>query len=184
MPIYTRTGDKGKTSLFSGKRVWKYDARVEAYGTVDELNSFLGLVTSELRKSRKSYQKYLLQLITGIQGALFHIGASLANPKSRVLGVDLRERTFFFEEKIDEMTEELPALSNFILPGGGRLGALFHVVRSVSRRAERKLVVVSQEEQIDKKIPPYINRLSDLLFTMARFANFKEGKKEIVWSQY
>lgn len=175
MPIYTRTGDKGKTSLFNKKRVPKFHIRVEAYGTVDELNSAIGVVLS-MKYLASSIRKELIR----IQNDLFEIGSNLANPASKQLKY-LEKRVKEFEDFIDEMTQHLPKLSNFILPGGGKAGALLQFARTISRRAERRIVALSTKEKIDKGIIVYMNRLSDLLFTMARFANFKEGKKETIW---
>src|SRR3989344_4936364 len=176
--IYTRTGDKGKTSLFDGKRVFKYDKKVEAYGTIDELNSAIGVAMAEISNKRK---KKGLPLITEeleeIQKDLLEIGSSLA--VSIALPVDqLKDRPQEFEKLIDKLTRQLPPLTQFILPGGGKGGAHLHVARTVARRAERRVVGLSKTEKVDEIIIIYLNRLSDLLFTMARFVNFKEKKKE------
>lgn len=182
MAIYTRTGDKGKTSLFNGQRVSKSDLRVETYGTIDELNSTIGVVLAEISNKRQEIRRELIK----IQNDLLDIGSSLADPKSRPLK-HLTKRAKEFEEFIDWMTEKMPPLKNFILPGGGRAGAMLHLVRAISRRAERKIVALAEKNpstgsgQVDNNIIIYINRLSDLLFTMARFSNFKEKKKEIIW---
>jgi len=180
MPIYTRTGDKGQTSLFNGQRVSKADLRIEAYGTVDELNSAIGIAIAEIRNPKSEIRNELTQ----IQNDLFEIGSALASPgiKNQELGIKkLGNRVKDFEESIDNMTEKMPALSNFILPGGGRTGAMLHVARTVARRAERKVVTLLEREKIDRDIVVYLNRLSDLLFTMARFVNYKEKQKEIIW---
>jgi cob(I)alamin adenosyltransferase len=178
MPIYTRTGDKGKTSLFGGKRVLKSDERVETYGTIDELNSLLGVVVANIETRHKKLAKDL----EGIQHDLFDIGSYLANPTSQPVS-RLEERIEGFEKTIDDMTSKMPELHNFILPGGGRVGASLHQARTVCRRAERRLVGLMQQEDIDQHVVKYINRLSDLLFTMARSVNHKEKKKETIWSQ-
>jgi len=180
MPIYTRTGDKGKTSLFDGTRVTKNNIRVDTYGTVDELNSVLGIVISQIKKNTEKITNELIQ----IQHDLFEIGAVLANPRddvSEALKTRLQKQVAFFENSIDEMTAQLPELVNFILPGGGTAGALLQFARAVSRRVERRIVDLSQKEHVENEIIIYFNRLSDLLFTMSRFANFKENKKETVW---
>ena len=201
MSIYTRTGDKGQTSLFNGQRVSKSDLRVEAYGTIDELNSIIGLIVAEVsfprkRESRssiksritvdqvknKSFEKELIR----VQNDLFQIGSALASPqitnhKSQITNLDKRVKDF--ESSIDKMTDQMPALSNFILPGGGLTGAMLHFARTVCRRAERKIAKLKELEKIDDNIIMYVNRLSDLLFTMARFVNYKEKKKEILWSK-
>lgn len=178
MPIYTRTGDKGKTSLLGGKRVLKSDDRVDTYGTVDELNSVLGVVVSQLSKNHNELKKEL----ESIQHDLFAVGSYLSHPHGEPLSY-LGERVSDFEKKIDEMTEKLPELKNFILPGGSSAGAALHQARTVSRRVERRLVALMQHEDIDESIVKYVNRLSDLLFTMARDINFKEKQKETIWAK-
>lgn len=176
MPIYTKTGDKGKTSLFDGTRVLKSNKRIEALGTVDELNSILGVVIANVRKPEKMIKNEL----ENVQHDLFEIGGSLAvSGPMPVTG--LGKRTGEFEKSIDMMTEKLPELYQFILPGGSVAGALIHQARTVCRRAERQLVSLMQKESIDKETIVYMNRLSDLLFTMARYVNHKGRKKEIVW---
>ncbi|QQG40793.1 MAG: cob(I)yrinic acid a,c-diamide adenosyltransferase [Candidatus Levyibacteriota bacterium] len=174
--IYTKTGDKGETSLYGGKRVSKADLRVEAYGTVDELNSAIGITIAQF--SNKSQIINLKKELTQIQNDLFEIGSILASPSTIRYTLDARR----LEKMIDEMTKELPELRNFILPGGGIVGSYLHLTRSIARRAERRIVVLSQKEQVDKSILMYFNRLSDLLFTMARFVNYKENKKEVIWT--
>jgi len=209
MPIYTRTGDKGQTSLFNGQRVSKADLRVEAYGTVDELNSVIGVVLAGTQNSKLKTQNYNSKLkseLVLIQNDLFEIGSSLArvedtsevaegllgggrsprrSPRSSgatIRGIGyLSNRVEDFEKEIDKMTEQMPVLSNFILPGGGKIGAMLHFARTVARRAERKVVALDGREKVDKNIIMYLNRLSDLLFTMARFLNYKEKQKEIIW---
>lgn len=172
--IYTRTGDKGKTSLFDGKRVFKFDRKVEAYGTIDELNSSIGAASAFI------HNLLIKKELEQIQNDLLEIGSSLA--VSKTLPVDqLENRPQEFEELIDKLTKQLPMLSQFILPGGGRGGALLHVARTITRRAERNIVQLSQKEHVDQTIIIYLNRLSDLLFTMSRFVNFKEKKKEKIW---
>jgi len=193
MPIYTRTGDKGKTSLMSGQRVSKSDIRVDAYGTIDELNSAIGIVIAEVQSAKfptslklrgaSKVQSHSLQLkveLIKIQNDLLEIGSALANPASKTLKY-LKIRVKEFEEFIDKMTEQMSPLKNFILPGGGKAGAALHLARAISRRAERKIVELNNKQKIDNNVIIYINRLSDLLFTMARFANFKEKQKETIW---
>jgi len=177
MSIYTRTGDKGQTSLFNGGRVLKSDLRVEAYGTVDELNSVIGVAIAEIRNPKHEIRNELIK----IQNDLFNIGSALANPKSETLNY-LDKRVKQFEDFIDDMTEEMPPLSNFILPGGGKTGSMVHFARTVCRRAERKIVKLGETEKVDDNIIMYLNRLSDLLFTMARFINYKEKQKEVIWT--
>jgi len=178
MSIYTRTGDKGKTRLYQGKTVSKASPRVEAYGSVDELNSAIGVAIIEVKSSKLKVQS-LERELTAIQNDLFEIGGALANPRSKVHG--LNSRVAQFEKIIDDLTKRLPELSNFVLPGGGRAGSLLHLTRTVCRRAERRIVELSQRERVDSSIIIYMNRLSDLLFMFARFINFKEKKKEILW---
>ncbi len=177
MPLYTRTGDKGETSLFGGKRVLKSDDRVETYGTIDELNSVLGIVLAQLA-SRHSEEKKILEKI---QKDLFVIGAYLANPLAEPL-TQLEQRVKEFEKMIDQQTEQIPLLRNFILPGGGKAGATLHYARTVCRRAERKLVALMQKEDLDSSLLKYLNRLSDLLYSTARLINHKEKKKETIWT--
>mgnify|MGYP001614976520 CR=1 FL=1 len=189
--IYTRTGDKGQTSLFGGKRVSKSDLRVEAYGTVDELNSAIGMATARINDEGLMMKDKLVK----IQHDLFTIGSILASPSTkrypsaslRASTLDakrLKKRVEKFEKFIDEMTLKLPELQNFILPGGGKAGSLLHFARTICRRAERRIVELSKKEKVDPSILAYLNRLSDLLFTMARFVNYKEGKKEVIWKKY
>lgn len=178
MKIYTRTGDKGKTSLFSGQRISKADLRVEAYGTVDELNSVIGVAIAQIQNSKLKNQ------LIKIQKDLLETGSVLAQSESmnNESGIkNLGKRVKDFEKMIDEITAQLPALANFILPGGGKAGSLLHFARTVCRRAERKVVALAEKETVSSEIIVYLNRLSDLLFTMARFLNYKEKRKEIVW---
>lgn len=182
MAIYTKTGDKGKTSLFSNERVWKDDLRIEAYGTIDELNSVLGICES-ITKSSNAKQQQISRIISEIQSDLLSIGSTLADRNGRIIDIDLNERITIFEQEIDKMTQCMPALSNFILPGGTMLSSILHLARSVARRAERRLVSLNRKELIDETILVYVNRLSDLLFTAARFANFSEKKKDVIWQR-
>lgn len=184
MKIYTKTGDRGKTSLFDGSRVAKNNPRVDAYGTIDELNSTLGVVLSFIQAQTyaKEFKKYLEQ----IQNNLFAIGSYLANPsvpKDADLAKKLTHHTQELEKFIDNMTEKLPELSNFILPGGEQVGAFLHIARAVVRRAERLVVGLSAKAPIESSVIIYLNRLSDVFFTMSRFANYKEEKKEVIWKK-
>jgi len=183
LKIYTRTGDKGETSLFGGKRVKKYSLRVETYGTVDELNSAIGVAIAQSQKLKIKDQKYISNItneLEQIQHDLFDIGSALSNPNAQQLEW-LRTRIDEFEKLIDSLTEKLPELRNFILPGGSLIGSQIHLARTICRRAERRIVELAQKEDIDKFIIKYVNRLSDLLFTIARFVNQKEKKREIIW---
>lgn len=176
MPIYTRTGDKGKTSLFDGKRVLKSDKKVDSYGTIDELNSSIGAAGAFIKIA--SINKELEE----IQNDLLEIGSSLA--VSSTLPVDqIVRRPAELESLIDKLTKKLPPLTHFILPGGGKGGALLHVARTICRRAERNIVGLNKTEQIDQTIIIYLNRLSDLLFTMARYVNYEERQKEKIWKK-
>lgn len=194
MKIYTRTGDKGQTSLYGGKRVPKYHLRVEAYGTVDELNAAIGLAIAEAKSEKRKAQNYSVKLraeLENVQNDLFEVAAVLATPKDtrvvkgqkihKELPRYLQERVEDMERTIDTLTDQLPPLRAFILPGGGRVGSLLHQVRTVCRRAERRIVELSQKEPIPSEILVYLNRLSDLLFTMARVVSYKEKRRELVW---
>lgn len=178
MKIYTRAGDKGKTSLISGKKVSKTHVRLKAYGLIDELNCFLGFALTFLKD--KSLKKEIFK----IQNDLFEIGAKLANSsKDKELDKYLEKRTEKFEESIDNLSGKLPKLSHFILPGGSKAAGSLHVCRTICRKAERATVELSEKEKVDEKTIMYLNRLSDLLFTMARFVNKLEKKKEIIWTK-
>jgi cob(I)alamin adenosyltransferase len=179
MKIYTKTGDSGETSLFSGGRVPKAHLRVEAYGTVDELNSHLGVVRA-LNPSPASND-----MLESIQNQLFQIGADLATPLDAkadwIVRMDGAPITWL-EERIDALTADLPELKNFILPGGTVVAAQLHVARTVCRRAERLAVALAQTEQIGDYVIVYLNRLSDFLFTLARWENLQAGIAEEKWS--
>jgi len=169
--IYTRTGDHGETSLFGGARVPKHDPRIEAYGTIDELNSQLGVARASWPASP------LDDLFARIQSDLFDIGAHLAAPGStRFPGAD-PARVAELEQSIDAMESELPPLRNFILPAGCAAAAQLHVARTVCRRAERLVAALQDEASI-----VYLNRLSDFLFVAARFANLKYGVADVTWN--
>lgn len=188
MKIYTGGGDRGKTSLFSGERVTKNNARVEAYGDVDELNSWLGAITSVLGDSSDGIAE-----IRRIQSDLFHIGALLAttpgSPTSAALETFDDQGSRFLETAIDRMEQHLPALTGFILPGGSMSAALAHIARTVCRRSERHLVGLS-EATTDKLTPDayraplvYLNRLSDYLFVLARYCNHLAGEADVHWEK-
>lgn len=176
MKIYTRTGDRGQTSLFGGTRVLKSHDRVETYGTLDELNSAIGAVVAHLGTKSNALQKELEQ----IQHDLFAIGSTLARPVKKELPY-LMKRVEEFEKSIDTKTKKLPELRQFILPGGSKTGSQLHMARTICRRLERRLVALLQTEEMDETIVKYINRLSDLLFTMARLVNQQEKKREVHW---
>ena len=165
MKIYTKTGDKGYTSLIGGTRVPKHHLRIEAYGTVDELNSYIGLVRDQ---EITGYDKEILKQI---QDRLFTIGASLAaDPeRSKMVIPDLNaEDIELLEREMDKMNEQLPPLRHFILPGGDNTISFCHIARCVCRRAERLSVHLAEESKVDEKVNIYLNRLSDYLFTLAR----------------
>ncbi|HUO42078.1 MAG TPA: cob(I)yrinic acid a,c-diamide adenosyltransferase [Methylomirabilota bacterium] len=174
--IYTRTGDKGETGLFGGVRVPKDSTRVEAYGSVDETNSALGLVRSVLSDPEIDL------VLQELQKDLFAAGADLANAqKGKEMSRITAERVSELERIIDRFESELPPLRAFILPGGCRTGASLHFARAVARRAERRIVTLSRKEEIDEQLIPFINRLSDLLFVLARVVNHREKRIEVEW---
>ena len=176
MKIYTRTGDAGETSLFGGARVPKSDARIEAYGTVDELNSSIGVARAGWPESPIDAQ------LREVQSDLFAIGAHLASPgTSRFEGVDPR-RTADLEAVIDQMERDLPRLKNFILPGGSMAAAQLHLARTICRRAERRVVALKDESTATRSTVVYLNRLSDFLFVAARFANLEHGVEDVGWT--
>ena len=167
MKIYTRTGDKGETGLFGSARISKDSPRVRAYGDIDELNSVLGLV----RASTKDTE--IGMLLERLQRDLFAAGADLASPSKDSNSVPRINQDMItgLEKTIDVLQERLPPLKVFILPGGGETGARLHFARSVARRAERNIITLSKIENVNKNLIPYFNRLSDLLFVMARSVN-------------
>jgi len=175
--IYTRTGDRGETSLFGGARVPKNDARIEAYGTIDELNSHLGVARTTWPDSPIDAQ------LLDVQRDLFEIGAHLASPgTSRFAGVETA-RIEELERSIDAMEEELTPLKSFILPGGTPAAAQLHVARTVCRRAERLVVALHDDDPATQSSIAYLNRLSDFLFVAARFANRRHGVEDVPWTR-
>lgn len=177
MKLYTKKGDGGETSLIGGVKVSKSNIRIHAYGTIDELNSYIGLLRSELGKT------HTVETLAEIQDRLFTIGSLLAShPSSKMIVPDVTEKDIeLLETQMDEMNTILPELKSFILPGGTPIESHCHVARCICRRAERWIVQLSLEEEIDPIIIKYINRLSDYLFVAARFANYLAGAKEIEW---
>ena len=173
--IYTKTGDKGSTLLGNGKRVGKNSLRVDAYGSVDEANATIGL--SILRTNIKI--KKILQII---QNDLFDLGADLCLPdKINIQKLKItNDRVDYIEEKIDSFNKELSPLNSFVLPGGSEPATYLHIARTITRRAERKIVALSKKERVNPVTIIYLNRLSDLLFVLARYTNNK-GKKDILW---
>jgi cob(I)alamin adenosyltransferase len=177
--IYTKTGDAGETSLFGKRRVSKADSRVDAYGEVDELNSCLGVVRAQ------GVDSDLAAALEAIQRDLFALGARLADPSARIAGhvskVAIAEAEVErLEQLIDRLEAELPPLRKFVLPGGSPAGAMLHLARTVCRRAERRVIALGADA-----VPPivvvYLNRLSDLLFVMARAANHRAAAPEVEW---
>ena len=184
MKIYTKTGDKGKTSLYSGQRVNKDDKYIKAIGSVDEANCFLGLAISLLDQNK--LPKVLEQLVT-VQNTLFIVGAALATPRS-TLKEGKRKETEFSDEAaklletwIDEHEASLPPLKNFILPGGSSPAAALHTARAIVRRAERDICPLLNDEEVSENLFCYINRLSDYLFVITRVINKELGIAEIIW---
>lgn len=177
MKIYTKKGDTGETSLFGGQRVSKQSKRIDAYGTVDELNSILGMVRAANPSSQTD------ALLNILQHHLFVLGADLATPISREVRIDrIGEIDIqFLEQNIDEMEEDLPSLKNFILPSGTLAGSTLHFARTVCRRAERICVEASDTEHLSENTIAYLNRLSDLLFVLARYENQQAGTEEFPW---
>ncbi|MCY3833518.1 MAG: cob(I)yrinic acid a,c-diamide adenosyltransferase [Chloroflexi bacterium] len=179
MKIYTKSGDQGETSLFGGRRVPKRHLRVEAYGTIDEVNSVLGLARAAGASAQAD------QWLEEAQNQLFRLGSDLAAPPDvnanwlkRVSAEDIA----WLESSIDRMTSELPPLKNFILPGGTPAAAHIHLARAVCRRAERLIAALSECEDIGAQALPYVNRLSDWLFTLARYENMQAGLSETLWN--
>ncbi|GAC1593784.1 MAG: cob(I)yrinic acid a,c-diamide adenosyltransferase [Ginsengibacter sp.] len=178
--IYTKTGDAGKTSLIGGTKVFKSDIRIESYGTVDELNSYIGLINDLINNNETN------TTLKEIQDRLFTIGSSLAcdgdkEPKLKLPDL-VQEDTRFLENEIDRMTDKLPELKSFILPGGHATVSTIHIVRCVCRRAERCCVKMQENDEfVDPKIIIYLNRLSDYLFTLARFIAKLLNVPEVPW---
>jgi cob(I)alamin adenosyltransferase len=182
--IYTRTGDKGTTRLVDGSCVEKFNPRVEAYGTVDELNSYLGLVRSHLKEHHEVLS--LDSTLEKIQNELFNIGSLLATEKEetfKMLPLITAEQIEFIEKRIDELTVQLPELRNFILPAGHSLSAHLHVARTMCRRSERRSAEVGVADDRYALSLQYLNRLSDYLFVAARWVNHKMNFAEVLWKK-
>lgn len=179
--IYTRTGDTGKTSLVGGSRVRKHSPRIEAYGTLDELNSLLGLITSH-PETQPADRKFL----TSVQSHLFDIGSYIACPPESKFQLPCGvtpARLEAMEHEIDRLDEALPRINRFVLPAGTPLAAQCHVARTVCRRAERRITALAETTTIAPEALAYINRLSDYLFTLARFNNIITDRPEIFWEK-
>ena len=168
--IYTRTGDKGETGLSGGARVAKDSALIHAIGDIDELNSLLGLLASKTQGDIASSIKVL-------QNDLFNVGGELSSTQVLIT----QQATSGLEKYLDQLNDDLPPLKEFILPAGGEAASVCHLARSVCRRAERQLVTAHREQAINPELLAYINRLSDLLFVMARVITRQNGKQEVYW---
>jgi cob(I)alamin adenosyltransferase len=181
--IYTRTGDSGETGLFGGGRVRKDDPRVEAYGTVDELNAVLGVARQSLES--ESMWAQIDQFVVRVQHQLFNLGAELATPQPTAHGTNLVADAdiAWLEESIDAWEQDLAPLRTFILPGGSPAAAHLHWARTVCRRAERLVVELAARESIRGEVVRYLNRLSDALFVAARAANGLAGIDDVTWNQ-
>ena len=180
--IYTKRGDGGETGLVGGQRVAKDNLRIESYGTVDELNAFVGMAC--VTAGERSETARLAAILKRVQHELFNLGSILAtlpadvHPKQpRVTTADIEQ----LEREIDEMNESLPALRSFVLPGGCRLNADLHAARTICRRAERLTVSLAREEQVPEETVQYLNRLSDALFVYSRWASLALGVSEVLW---
>ena len=177
--IYTKTGDKGTTSLVNGKRISKADIRVNCYGTVDELNSFIGLALSQISLGAGEVEKDIRETFHTVQTKLFYVGADLSTPATDDVKWRLEESDIqFLEKKIDEWTTLVPELTSFILPGGVEAAASFHVARTICRRAER--TIVSIIDVVNPLSLQYVNRLSDFLFVAARYINYLHGNEDTI----
>lgn len=180
--VYTKAGDQGDTALIGGERVSKASARIECYGTVDELNAVLGMARTALEDSPAGAR--LLPAVERIQNELFNLGARLATPDPQRRGQmpTLTERhVSALEVLMDELNDDLPALQSFVLPGGGWSSSYFHLARTVCRRAERLVVALAQGEDVEPIAVQYLNRLSDALFVMGRWAAKQDGRAEPLW---
>ncbi|HUY36397.1 MAG TPA: cob(I)yrinic acid a,c-diamide adenosyltransferase [Pirellulales bacterium] len=179
MKIYTKTGDGGETGLFGGPRVRKDNPRIEAYGTVDELNAVLGLVRCEALPAE------IDMLVARVQNELFDLGAELATPEPARMGTSTlgAGQIAALEQAIDRYEAGLPTLRQFILPGGARPAAALHLARTVCRRAERRLISLAAIESVSRDLVVYLNRLGDLLFVLARAVNQAAGIPDVPWKK-
>ena len=177
MKIYTKTGDKGTTGLFGGARVSKDDIRIEAYGTVDELNTFIGSLIASIQLEEH------ISILTEVQNRLFTVGSNLASdPSKEMITPDLTEEDIkILENAMDNMNEGLAPLRTFILPGGSVTVGLAHQCRTICRRAERRVVTLTNVSKVDDQIGKYLNRLSDYLFVLGRMIAKDEGIDEVSW---
>ena len=178
MKIYTKFGDTGETALYGGTRIGKDAPRIEAIGTVDELNAYIGYAQVLIDEPDLS------ELMVQIQNHLFTVGADLATPETHTKAAEFRisqDFTVEMETAIDKLSAELPPLTNFILPGGCAAGAILHIARVICRRSERRVVHLANETEINPEIIRSLNRLSDLLFVLARTVNFRVQSPEPIW---
>ncbi|MFN3237735.1 MAG: cob(I)yrinic acid a,c-diamide adenosyltransferase [Pseudomonadales bacterium] len=178
--IYTKTGDKGETGLGDGSRIAKDHIRVQAMGSCDELNSHLGMAIEELKLSDQAELAELVPFFGRCQHRIFDLGGEISIPGFKIVSAD---HVTELEQKLDELNEDIPPLENFIMQGGSRLIASIHIARAVARRAERDLVTLGQDHEINEDGLRYLNRLSDLLFVAARFAAKATSVDEILWEQ-
>ena len=181
MKIYTKTGDKGETGIFGGERVSKNSPRISAYGTIDELNSYLGYAITQVKD--ESIRKNLVV----IQNYLFTVGSDLATPeseKNKKLNINRTPESFYIEieKMIDHYDSQLDELKNFILPGGSKGAALLHICRTICRRAEREVVALNNSVTIGDNIIIFLNRLSDLFFVLSRFENKVSNHPDLIWN--
>lgn len=181
--VYTKGGDKGETSLIGGERVSKADPRLDCYGTIDELNAVIGLVIEALASAAAG--AHLTPILRRVQNELFNLGCELATPdaerRAKLPRIETRH-VDALERDIDAVHDDLPALTSFVLPGGGWASAYCHLARTVCRRAERLVVGLGEAEDIGGELPvQYLNRLSDALFVWGRWAALKDGKPEPLW---
>jgi cob(I)alamin adenosyltransferase len=184
MRIYTKTGDKGETALYGGERRSKSDQRIESYGEVDELQAVLGVVMAELKTTSQKWSKDLLNILAEIQTDTFLVCCELARTTTQPERHDPTlppTALTRLEKTIDTYDAELPPLRNFIMQGGSKAGAALHLARTVCRRAERSIVALQQEEEVRPLLLEYLNRLSDLLFVLARYTNYQTKTPEIAW---
>ncbi len=186
--VYTRTGDAGKTRLAGGQEVWKDSVRVEAYGTVDELNSTLGLIRALKEQSGTNVEasKFIEITLKWTQNKLFDLGGILATAPGESfpnMPTVSSEDVDHLEHLIDECQKDLEPLKEFILPGGGQIAALLHVARTICRRAERLCVALSKEEPVSPELVKFLNRLSDAFFVFARWVAKQQGETELLWER-
>jgi len=176
MKIYTKTGDDGTTGVQGGKRISKSNLRIKAYGTIDELNATIGLVLS------KKFDDDIEDLLRNIQNDLFVAGSDLSNPDlSNMKNRITKEMVANIEKNIDRLENELPPITNFILPGGHEVASLIHIARTIARRAETIVISLNEKEKVNDECKKFLNRLSDLLFVIARTVNKKNGFNDIIW---